>query len=538
MVDCSLLLVRLSFLSLPVYLPNMSRQIIVILMLILMAVPGALAQERSDTTKIKLETADSWQYSKAIYEWGPRIIGNVILSHDSAYLFCDSAYLNEIDNKVVAYGNVRVKLSDTLNLYSDSLRYNGNTRIAQANSNVRLVDNQTILTTDTLVYNRNTQIAQYDYWGKIVNDKNILVSQHGYYYTELKEFFFRRKVKLLNPDYTMDSDTLKYNTVSETAFFFGPTVIVSKDKSDSIYCEKGWYDTRRDRARFRDRAKIYHKQSFLTGDSIYYERKSGFGQVFRNAVILDTVQNVMLTGNYGEMHREQGFAFMTLQAMAIMVEKKDSLFMHADTVRATFDSLQNINKITCFYKVKFFRYDLQGLCDSLIYLKSDSALTMYHDPVIWAEKNQLSADSIRLTIYNGQADSLKLYSSAFIIMKDDTSKFNQIKGRNILAKFKNNELFKVNVVGNSETIYYVRDEEKALIGINVVKASEMLIFLEKNDLRTITYIGSPEAHLFPEKILPENERKLKNFRWREDERPRRKNDIFIWKDSNKQEIPE
>ena len=501
--------------------------LLIVFLLVLVTTP---AQKPSDTAKIKLETADSWQYSKTIFEAGPRIIGNVILSHDTAYLFCDSAWLNETENKVIAYGNCRVKLSDTLNLYSDSLRYNGNTKIAQANGNVKLIDNQTILSTDTLVYNRNTQIAQYDDWGKIVNDKNILVSHHGYYYTERKEFFFKYKVIMYNPDYTMNSDTLKYNTVSETAFFLGPTKIVSKDKADSIYCEDGWYDTRHDRARFRKRAKIYHEQSFLTGDSIYYERKSGFGQVFRRAIILDTVQDIFLTGNYGEMHRTKGFAFMTDSAVAVMVEnKKDSLFMHADTVRALYDSLQNINQVFCYYKVKFFRKDLQGMCDSLTYQRKDSTLFMYHDPVIWAEKNQLSADSIQLTFLNGEADSLKLFGSAFIILKDDSVRFNQIKGRVIYARFKANEIYKVNVIGNSQTIYYLRDEDKSLIGINVVIASDMLIFLENNDLATITYIGSPDAHLYPEEKVPENERKLKNFKWREEDRPLTKEDIFIWK---------
>lgn len=487
----------------------------------------ASSQNTGDTTKIKLETADAWQYSKAIHAEGPRIIGNVILSHDSAYLFCDSAWLNEVDNKVIAYGNVRVKLSDTLNLYSDSLRYDGNTKIARARSNVKLIDNQTILTTDTLVYNRNTQIAQYDYWGKIVNDKNILVSHYGYYYTHLKEFFFKEKVILINPDYTMNSDTLRYNTVTETAFFHGPTIIVSKDGTDSIYCEKGWYNTQYDYARFRDRARIYHEESFLTGDSLYYNRKTGFGLAFGNALLLDTLQNIMIMGNYGEIHRENGYAFMTNRALAVMVEKTDSLFLHADTVKALFDSAQNISKVFSFYKVKFFRSDIQGMCDSLVYLGADSSLTMYYDPVIWSDENQLTSDSIRLTMRNGEADSLKMFGSAFMISKDDTNKYNQIKGRNILAKFMNNDLYKVNVIGNAQTIYYAREEDKSLIGINVAVSSEMLIFLENNELVSITYIDKPEAHLKPEKTVPENERKLKGFRWEEENRPMKKEDIFI-----------
>jgi lipopolysaccharide export system protein LptA len=436
--------------------------------------------------------------------------------------------VNEAENKVIAYGNVRIKLSDTLNLYSDSLRYNGSTKIANAFSNVRLIDNQTILTTDTLVYNRNTRIAQYDYWGKIVNDKNNLVSLHGYYYTDLKEFFFKDKVTMINPDCDMHSDTLKYNTVTETAYFYGPSHIISKDKVDSIYCENGWYNTRLDVARFRDRARIYHEATYLTGDSMYYERKNGFGQVFRRALLVDTVQNIILMGNYGEMQRKNGFAFMTDSAVSVLVDKKDSLFMHADTVRATFDTAQNIKNVFCFYKVKFFRDDLQGMCDSLTYFSRDSSLTMYRQPVIWSDSNQLSADSIKLTMLNGQADSLKMYSAAFIISKDDTGSYNQIKGRNVLAKFRDNDLYKINVIGNAQTIYWAREEDKTLIGINMAVSSEMLIFLEKNQLKSITYINNPDAHIYPEKSVPLNERKLKNFKWEEKRRPMKKEDIFVW----------
>lgn len=481
-----------------------------------------------EVTKINLVSATDWKYNSDVRKDVQRIIGNVILNHDSAFLYCDSAYLFEKDNSVIAYGNVRVKLSDTLNLYSDSLRYDGNTKVARANSNVKLVDNQTILTTDTMVYNRNTQIAQYDYWGKIVNDKNVLVSQHGYYYTDVKEFFFKTKVLLINPDYKMRSDTLMYNTMTEVAYFFGPTQIVSNDKVDSIYCENGWYDTRFDKARFRKKARIYHEVQYLTGDSLYYERKNGYGQVFMHALLKDTVQNVMLTGNYGELQRKAGFAFMTDRAVAIFVDKRDSLFLHSDTVKATFDTARTIKKVFCYYKVKFFRNDLQGLCDSLVYNGRDSVMTMYKDPVLWSWPNQLSADSVKMTMRNGEVDSLFMYNSTFIISKDDTVRFNQIKGRNLIAKFRDNELYKIRILGNAQTIYYAREEDKTLIGINKAIASEMLIFLDKNQLQRITYIEKPEAQLVPEKDFPVQELKLKGFKWLEDRRPKNKWEIFTF----------
>lgn len=537
MINCSFLLVTLCFLSLqgqlhkwmstPLYPSALSRSGAKMLLFGLMIVSLNLYGQEGGKTKI-IYSGNVWQFNKDIYPDGPRLIGNVVMNHDSAFLYCDSAWINETENRVIAFGNVNVKLSDTLNLYCDSLRYSGNTRIARAHENVKLIDNQTILTTDSLVYDRNTSVAQYDSWGKIVNGRNNLVSRFGYYYTERKLFFFREKVILLNPDYTMYSDTLKYNTVTEVAYFYGPSHILSRDKKDSIYTERGWYNTRLDEGSFLDHAKIYHENTYLSGDSMYYERKQESGQVFRDAVIIDTVQRIILTGDYGELQQKKEYAFITGRARAMLAEKKDTLYLHADTIRGIFDTTRTIKKVDGWNKVKFFRTNLQGMCDSLHMAMNDSSVRMYREPVLWSDSNQLTADSITLLMRNGEADSLKMFGEAFIISREDTNRYNQIKGRNVLAKFLNNELYKILVIGNAQTIYYAREENRALIGINVVVSSDMLIFLAENKVDLITFIEKPEAHTYPEKDLPESERFLKNFKWLDAARPKDKDDIFRW----------
>jgi lipopolysaccharide export system protein LptA len=355
----------------------------------------------------------------------------------------------------------------------------------------------------------------------------VLVSKHGYYYTDRKEFFFKEKVILMNPDYVMRSDTLMYHTVTEVSYFFGPSNI--KGSEDSIYCENGWYDTRSDVARFREKAKIFHNDQWLTGDSMYYEKHTGFGQVFRHALLVDTVKDIMLEGNYGEVRRNRGYAFMTDSAVAVIIDKKDSLFLHSDTIHATFDKEkeeENIKNVFCFYKVKFFRPDLQGMCDSLVYHGADSSMLMYHDPVIWSEKNQITGDSIRMTMRKGEADSMVIYNTAFIVSQDDTNKFNQVKGRDMIGYFHQNEIYKIRVLGNAESLYYAREEDKSLIGINKAVASDMLIYLENNQISTITYITEPFATLYPEKDISPYDLKLKGFIWIEGKRPLTKEGIF------------
>ena len=215
-------------------------------------------------------------------------------------------------------------------------------------------------------------------------------------------------------------------------------------------------------------------------------------------------------------------------ARAMLAEKRDTLYLHADTIRGIFDTTGTIKRVDAWYKVKFFRTNLQGICDSLHMAMADSSVTMYREPVLWSDSNQLTADSIRLLMRNGEADSLKMYGEAFIVSRDDTNRYNQIKGRSVLAKFLNNELYKILVIGNAQTIYYAREENRTLIGVNVVVSSDMLIFLKESKVTDITVIEKPEAHTYPEKDLPENERFLKNFKWLDKARPKNKDDIFRW----------
>lgn len=219
---------------------------------------------------------------------------------------------------------------------------------------------------------------------------------------------------------------------------------------------------------------------------------------------------------------------MTSKAVASLIEKKDTLFIHSDTIRANFDTNRQVKTIFCYHKSKFFRTDIQGMSDSLTWHSSDSSMTMYIHPVIWSGKNQLTADTITLTMRNNQVDSMFMRNSAFIISRDDSGKFNQVKGREMTGFFINNDLYKIKVTGNAETVYFAREDDRTLIGINKAESSNMLIFLEKNEVKSITYIGQPTAVLYPEKQISPYDLFLRDFVWIEEKRPLSKEDIFVW----------
>lgn len=481
------------------------------------------------TTKISIENAEVLRYDKKLGDKVRRLIGHVILKQDSTYLYCDSAYMYELENSFDGFGNVRIKASDSLNIYSEALNYNGNTKLAELHRNVRLVDPHSTLFTEHLWYDRLTNVGYYTTGGKIVDSTNTLTSVKGYYYTDFKHAYFKDSVVLINPDYTMNTDTMRYHTDTEVSWFFGPTVIQSED--NLIYCENGWYDTQNNKSQFNKNAYMLTDEQKLQGDSLYYDRGLDFGQAFQNVIMSDTVQNMMITGNYGEFKRKDGFAFVTDEAQAILMDESDSLFMHSDTLWMNFDSAQNLESIYAYYKTKFFRKDMQGMSDSLIYKFSDSTIFMYKEPVLWSDQNQLTSDSIRIALANGRVDTLALMGSAFIASMDDTIRkntFNQIKGKVMVGYFKNNQMDRVQIYGNAESVFYVRDEDQLLTGINTTTSSDLNIYMEKNEVVAVVPIKSVDAHMYPEIELPEENKRLKNFKWIEDRRPKKKEDIFIW----------
>lgn len=454
------------------------------------------------------------------------LIGNVVLFRDTATLYCDSAILDRELNTFDGFGHVKMLMGDSVELYGDKIYYDMNTKIGEVFGNVILIDNRATLYTNYLHYNRLTKTAFYNQHGRIVDNDNVLTSKLGYYFTQRDEFFFRDSVIVTTPDYVIDSDTMRYNSETEFVYFTGPTTLTGKD--EFMFAKSGWSDTHNGITSLKKDALVKQKQHLLKGDSIYYEKETGFGQVFEDAVLIDTDKDVMIQGHFVEYLKELSFAYATDSAHAVIIDGADSLFLHADTLKLEFDSTNKAQRLHAYKAVKFFRESLQGACDLLIYEVIDSVITMKEDPVLWSDENQLTSDSMKIFITNQALDSLVLFENAFINSQEqDTNKFNQIKGRHVIGHFFQNELVRIHVNGNSETIYYVRDEEtQGLIGINKALANNMTIRIKDRAIQSITYYKQPKMTLFQESKLIGEDRKLEGFRWLISKRPLTKHDIF------------
>jgi len=470
-------------------------------------------------------SASSMQFHREIGEDARRLIDNVHFSHEGTNMYCDSAYLFTRQNRLEAFSNIHIVVNDTVNIYGDHLKYDGNTRIAELTGNVRMTDPQLTLTTRHLVYDLRRNTANYVGGGKIVDRENTLTSRWGFYYVNQKQFFFKDDVLLVNPEYTMTSDTLRYNTLTEVAYFFGPTTIVSEE--NTIFCRNGWYDTRNDISRFSRDAFLQNKEQSITGDSLFYDRNRGYGRADRNIVIRDTVQNSIITGHFAEHFEKEGLSIVTKQALLTVISEGDSLFLHADTLRSVYIEDTEDQFVFAYHKAKFFRNDLQGVSDSIVYHFSDSTIYLYHNPIIWSDVHQLTARRIEVQISEDEIIAAHLFDAAFIISQEEDVGFNQVKGRNITGHFIDNELRRIDVHGNGETIYYVKEDDGSLIGINKALSSGIVIYVEDRQVVGIRFLENPDANLFPVDELPAEERKLRNFQWLESKRPRSKADIFL-----------
>lgn len=485
----------------------------------------AFAQKKA--TKIKLEHADVFEYIEGKGKKTRRLKGNVAFSHQDVLLYCDSAYLYPKTNSLDAYGHVRIIQSGGITITGDSLHYEGNTKLADINGNVVMLHDDTKLTTSAMTHDLGTNSSSYKTGGTLIDGDNTLTSRMGIYKSRTKSFFFRDNVVLVNPNYTMTADTLEYNSGSERAIFHGPTTIVSKE--NTIYCEAGWYDTQTNMSEFSKRARILTNEQSISGDSLFYNRELGYGKAIGNVEIIDTAQKIIISGQFGEYFEKEDIAMVTIEAVMIDVYDDDSLFLHADTLRSGFDSTGTSKVLYAYHKVRFYKSDLQGKCDSIVFSYADSTIQLFNDPVIWSEKNQMTADRINIKRGKGGIEFLDFMENAFIVSKVDSIRYNQIKGKNMKGLFVENNLNKIKVKGNGETVYYAQEEDSTFIGVNVAQCSDMTIYVEDNDIKSITFINMPTAILHPIDKMTQSELELKGFRWLSHIRPRDKSDLFDWR---------
>ena len=476
----------------------------------------------------------------------------VLLFHEGALIESDQAFFYSKQNYFRALGKVIFTQGDSLRMTCKTIEYDGETKTAFARGNVYLERPDMTLRTEELNLDRINEKAFYNTPGVIVDSTSTLTSNQGQYFMDQKKYRFISDVTINNPEYIVNSEQLDYFTESNQAYLYGNSKI--EGEAYTIFCERGFYDMDREKGIFKQNATLFYDNKIIKGDSLYFESERNYAAATKNISIVDTLNNSIITGNYGEIFKERDSAIITRRAMAVNIIDQDSLFIHADTLVATGPEEKRI--LRAYYDVRILKSDLRGRSDSL-YLDESIGLTKllkkpltkqqeqifteknYHEknPVLWFDESQMTGDEIQLLsdTKTNKLDSLKIDGRVFIIEKDTLSEdgYQQIKGGLLRGAFKESKLDNIVITKNTEMVYYLyNDEDLQLIGIDKTTCSALKMQFVDGQIDEITFLVSPNGNVYPEDELPINDRTLKGFTWRIVQRPETIEDLF---DENDQE---
>ena len=523
----------------------------------------------ADTTKVvnilhadrlgfsKKDTANPIQYGA----------GNVAARQNNTLFYSDSAVLNQKTKTFQAYGKVHINDADSTHIYGEYMRYHFDTKMAYMQKKVTLTNGKSVLTTDELEYDLNQKIGVYKNGGKVVNGSTVLTSKEGTYFDELKDVYFRKNVVLVDPKYTLRADSLLYNTETEIATFIGPTRIVDSSKREIVTSE-GFYDTKNRIAQFGKRPTIRDGKTLLKADNIYADDASGIRRAEGNAVYIDTAQGVSILANLLIDDQNTNLMTATRKPLMIIRQDQDSIYVVADTILSGFvtkadtnqirkDSLGNrsaksdsiklsrksndtvkntavVNAsdsttpryIKAFHHVRIFSDSLQAVSDSLYYSGVDSVFRLFTDPLVWASGNQITGDTIFLYTKNKKADRLYVFENSLVVSKAGPNQYNQIKGNTLNGYFNEGTIDFMRAKGNAESIYYVKDEDSAYVGVNRSTADIIDMRFANKELNKVVYINDVKGLTTPFRQVKFDEMRLRNFKWLDDRRPKTKYEMF------------
>lgn len=496
------------------------------LLFLLIAFISLFSQKTLAQKQIIIEHVDFSEVNQAEIPGAVVLSGNVVVLHDGIRMTCNKAYHFTKENYIKLFGNVKMNQGDTLFMDGRYAEYNGNKKFAYATGDVVMRSPDMRLTTDTINFDRSIQQAYYNSYGTIVNGDNTLKSKSGRYIVGQKKYEFRTAVTLTNPKHVLKSNHLDYYTNSGHSYVYGPSTITSKE--DYIYTENGFYDSKKNQAQLLTKSYIKHGTQVIKGDKLYYDKQRNYSSGTNNVRVTDTVNKYILEGHYGEIFRKpQGDSLiMTKHAVAKTLVEKDTLYTHAKLMVVTGKPGERV--VRGYNNARFYKVDMSGKCDTIHSDEKKGLTQMIKNPVVWNGDSQLTGDVVHI-ISNSktqQIDSLKVLGNAFIIQKDTIGTgYNQIKGKNLYGKFRDNKLYEVDLIGNAEKIVYMYDKTE-LFGIDKGKGSSIHLEIADNKITTATLFKNTESEVYPESQFPDNIKKFRGFVWRGDEMILSKDDIF------------
>lgn len=493
------------------------------------------SNRKPSDSRIHLLHSDRLYFNQRLHPTAQFLVGDVRFDHEGTLMFCDSALYYEATNSFDAFGNVRMRQGDTLSLNSDVLFYDGFDQMARARHNVVLVHRGTTLYADSLDYDRLYDLGYFFEGGRLVDKDNELTSDWGEYSPTTRDSKFNYNVRLVNPrppreaKSVLISDTLHYNSLTGIAHVLGPSNIDNGD--NHIYTEDGYYYSDDDFSYLLRRSILQNGYKVLVGDSVCWDGKEKIGKAYGHAVYTDTLNKNKFVGNYALYNDSTGYAEAADSAVLIDYSQRDTFYAHADsfflyTYNINTDSVYRI--LHAYHRVRAYRVDVQAVCDSMIYDGRDSCLTMYKDPIIWQEGQQLLGELIKAWTNDSTLDSVYVINQALSVERIDSLHYNQVASKEMHSYFTDGELT-FNVADKNVYVnFFPLDDDTLMIGMNHVETSQMKMYMHNRKVDKI-WMPAATGTMYPLPLIPSDVRFLSNFAWFDYIRPIDKDDIFNWR---------
>lgn len=531
---------------------------------------------------VKLKHKDAIMYcDSAILDNANNVIakGKVIVNQaDTVNIFADSLNYNALARNADLFGDV-VLVNRDKKLFTNKLNYNLNTKVATYTTKSTMADSRTQLTsnrgqffvqsnevflkgnvivadkdfdlkTDTLKYNTKDNIATFLAPSLIyMKDTAQFYTEGGYYdmNKDLAHFHptpqYKKKDQVATAD-TMDYDgktkfvtlrgnaftqdsvrsaranTILYNRETEDSELLGNAFF--KDEKQEVKADTVKYKAKTKTYTTRGRSKIVNEAQILEADFVDFDSKDSLGIAKGNVFWQDTTQKTSLRCT--EMAYNQRTEYIKASGnrpVLTTIIDNDTLWLRADTI-ITYkpDPKDSVRTMIAYYKVRMFKKNFQAVCDSMSYTQVDSMFRLFRDPIVWSDTSQLTGDTVRILLKNKKLERVFLRNNGFIVNSKDEIYFNQIKGRDITAFWEEDDIRRMLVEGNAESLYYALDDKNAYIGVNKMICSDMLVYFGDNKVDNIRFYSQPKATMYPMKQADHSGLQLKGYKWQKDKRPK------------------
>jgi lipopolysaccharide export system protein LptA len=455
-----------------------------------------------------------------------KLFGNVKLLHKGTLMYCDTATIY-VNNNVFASGHIKIVRPKGQTISGQILNYYSDQKLAVIRDHIVLRDKKMKLETTDITYDMNTDVGFYTNGGVVTSEDTKITSRHGTYVSKSKSIFFKFDVRVTNPKYKLVSDTLEYNTETKRNIFYGSTKI--ENDSGYIWCNKGWHDGEKNQSSFGVGTIIYNGSQWLMTDSLFYDKKNGFGRIFKTFEFHDTTSKFHVFGDTA-VYYEKEKRVIAYHRPILIYESSNSnpLFIRANIIESK--EIDGHKTIVGIKNAKMYSKDFQAVSDTLKYFGKDSVFHLIKDPFAWNDSSQVSGRRMELYMKEKKPAKMIVYENAIMVQEEAKNKaYNQIAGDTIEIYFNQkgskSQIEQMKANSNAKSIYYGKEEGKGYIGLNSTESSNLVAIFDSGSIKKIIFLDHPKATFYPIKDVNDQNSKLKNFIWKIALKPKNKEDL-------------